>query len=106
MNTDLLTLPVGFLVVLAVLVLITLTLIVFALIDLYRRPAGSVTFGSKWVWLVLILCLNLLGPVLYLTVGRKPAPPADIPPTTERSPHGANHIVDRLYGPPNHPDKN
>lgn len=104
-NTDLSTLPVGVLVVLAVLVVVALTLDVIALIDLYRRPVESVVFGNKWIWLVLILFLNLLGPVLYLVAGRKPARPADTPPATGSRPNGATDVVDKLYGPRNLPDQ-
>ncbi|MCP8999368.1 DUF3040 domain-containing protein [Pseudarthrobacter sp. RMG13] len=40
-----------------------------ALVDLYRQPAQRVVSGYEWIWLVLIL--SLLGPNLYLLVGRK-----------------------------------
>lgn len=50
------------------LVLIQLALMVAALIDLVRR-AG--TRGPKWLWLLVILFVNILGPILYFVLGRK-----------------------------------
>lgn len=51
--------------------LIQLVLIVVALIDLSRRDASRVTFGKKWPWVLIILFLSMLGPIIYLIVGRK-----------------------------------
>ena len=48
-------------------VLIELGLLVAALIDLARRPH---TRGPKWVWLLIILFVNLIGPIIYFIVGR------------------------------------
>lgn len=47
---------------------IQLILIVVALIDLVRIPA---TNGPKWMWLLIILLVNIIGPVLYFVIGRK-----------------------------------
>lgn len=107
MNADLTTLPPGVLVALAVLVAVTLTLAVIALIDLYRRPAELLSFGNKWMWLVLILFLNLLGPILYLLAGRKPSPHTDTPPSawSQSNPNAAADAVEKLYGRRDHPDQ-
>lgn len=43
-------------------------LIIVAFIDLFRIPA---TNGSKWVWALIIVLGNLLGPILYFILGRK-----------------------------------
>jgi hypothetical protein len=51
-------------------IVIQLGLIVAALIDLARRPA---TRGPKWLWLVIILFINLIGPIVYFLVGREEA---------------------------------
>jgi hypothetical protein len=40
------------------------------LIDLRRRPADQIR-GSKWLWTPLAF-VNLVGPVLYFAVGRRP----------------------------------
>jgi hypothetical protein len=50
--------------------LIELGLIIFSLYDL-TRPDRAVRGGNKVVWVIIILFLNLLGPLLYLTVGRE-----------------------------------
>ena len=47
---------------------IQLLLIVAALADLVRREE---TRGPKWLWLIVIVFLNLLGPILYFILGRE-----------------------------------
>ena len=51
-------------------VLIQLALVVYALLDLIRRPK---TKGPKWLWVIIILFLNLIGPIIYLIIGRDEA---------------------------------
>lgn len=29
------------------------------------------TNGPKWLWIIIILFINLLGPILYFVIGRK-----------------------------------
>jgi hypothetical protein len=43
-------------------------LMLVALIDLLRRER---TRGPKWVWLLVILFVNLFGPIAYLMFGRE-----------------------------------
>lgn len=50
-------------------VLIELALKLFALVDLLRRE--QVAGGKKWIWVLVILAVNLLGSVIYLVFGRK-----------------------------------
>ena len=47
--------------------LIELGLIIAALVDLIRRPH---TRGPKWVWVLIILFFNFIGPILYFVLGR------------------------------------
>jgi hypothetical protein len=49
-------------------VLLELALMVAALIHLFNHPRYR--FGSRALWLVLVLLLQIIGPVLYFTVGR------------------------------------
>lgn len=49
-------------------VLLQLGLMVFALVDLTRRER---TKGPKWVWALVIIFVNLIGPIVYLVVGRE-----------------------------------
>ena len=51
-------------------ILIQLTLVVFALADLLRREH---TRGPKWVWVLVILFVNMIGPIIYFLVGRDEA---------------------------------
>jgi hypothetical protein len=50
--------------------ILELGLIIFALRDLSRRERVN---GPKWMWVVIIVLLQLIGPVLYFTVGRRDA---------------------------------
>lgn len=49
------------------LLLIQLALIVFALLDLRKRTA---TRGPKWMWVLVIVFVNFIGPIIYFVVGR------------------------------------
>ena len=55
----------------APLVIIELTLVVIALMDLIRRQ--QVKYLPKWGWALIILLINLIGPILYLIIGREEA---------------------------------
>ncbi|MEZ4592057.1 MAG: PLD nuclease N-terminal domain-containing protein [Chloroflexota bacterium] len=50
--------------------LIQLALIAFALLDLSRRDS---TRGPKWVWVLVILFVNMIGPIIYFLLGRDEA---------------------------------
>ncbi|VAW36290.1 hypothetical protein MNBD_CHLOROFLEXI01-3243 [hydrothermal vent metagenome] len=50
--------------------IIQLLLIIFALIDLARRDH---TRGPKWVWVLVILFVNMIGPIIYFLLGREEA---------------------------------
>jgi hypothetical protein len=93
------TLPVWLLVVLGVIALAEIALDVIALVDLYRRPVAQVTFGNKWVWVILIILINLIGSILYLAIGRHRPPQADAgaQPTGRRADPAS--VADALYGP-------
>ena len=49
-------------------ILLVLGLMVFALSDLIRRER---TKGPKWVWAIVIIFVNFIGPILYLVIGRE-----------------------------------
>ena len=51
-------------------VIVEIGLILFALRDLLR-PERRVRGDSKLMWGLLIVFISLLGPILYLTVGRQ-----------------------------------
>jgi len=49
-------------------ILLQLGLMVFSLVDLVRRER---TKGPKWVWALVIIFVNLIGPIIYLVAGRE-----------------------------------
>jgi len=49
-------------------ILLELALMAVALVDLVRRER---TRGPKWAWALVIVFINLVGPVLYLLLGRE-----------------------------------
>ncbi len=55
----------------APLLIIELILLSIALIDLIRRE--QVRYIPKWAWAIVIILLNLIGPILYLIIGREEA---------------------------------
>jgi len=50
------------------LVAIQLILAIYCLVDLSRRER---TLGPKWMWVIIIIFGELLGPIIYLLFGRK-----------------------------------
>jgi hypothetical protein len=43
-------------------------LLIVALIDLIKVEK---TFGPKWVWGLVIVFINIIGPILYFVIGRR-----------------------------------
>ncbi len=52
----------------APLLIVQFILAIVALVDLARIHA---TNGPKWVWVIVILLLNTIGPIIYFIFGRK-----------------------------------
>lgn len=48
--------------------LIQLGLMVAALIDLIKREK---TRGPKWMWIIIVVFVNMIGPIVYFVVGRE-----------------------------------
>ncbi len=51
------------------LILVEIGLMAFALYDLVKRK--RVKGGNKWVWGIIIVVVNLIGPILYFVIGRE-----------------------------------
>ena len=49
-------------------IILQLGLMVVALVDLARRER---TRGPKWVWALVIVFVNVIGPIIYLVLGRE-----------------------------------
>lgn len=69
-----------------VITVVVLALTIFALVDAWQRPAADVRGGSRSLWTLLILCVPVVGPTLWLAFGRAPqergpdvVPPDDDP---------------------------
>ena len=54
---------------LAPIIVIQLLLFIIAIVDIIRIKQ---TNGPKWVWVVIVVLINILGPILYFVVGRRP----------------------------------
>jgi len=49
-------------------ILIQFGLMIVALVDVLRREH---TRGPKWVWILVIVLVNYMGPIIYFVIGRK-----------------------------------
>lgn len=87
----------GALAAVVVILLIELVLVVVSLIDIIRRPA--VLGGHKWVWVVVVLVFNLIGPIIYLAIGRVAPPAQEVPLDADATRDRAAGAADLLYGP-------
>ncbi len=58
----------GYLPYLIPVILLQLGLAIFCLVDLARRNR---TKGPKWMWAIIIIFGQLLGPLAYLLIGRE-----------------------------------
>ena len=58
-----------FIPLIAPLLIIELILLAVALIDLIRRE--QVKYFPKWLWAIIILLINFIGPIIYLVIGRE-----------------------------------
>ncbi|WP_226585040.1 PLD nuclease N-terminal domain-containing protein [Halobacillus litoralis] len=54
--------------VLLPLFIIQLLLMITALVSLIRATS---TRGPKWMWIIIILFLNTIGPIVYFIIGRR-----------------------------------
>ncbi|KAB2338146.1 PLDc_N domain-containing protein [Cytobacillus depressus] len=54
--------------IIAPIIVIQLILLIVAIIDLVRIEK---TNGPKWMWALIILFINLIGPILYFVLGRR-----------------------------------
>jgi hypothetical protein len=49
-------------------ILLQLGLMIAALLDLLKQPR---TRGPKWVWAIVIVVVNIIGPIVYFVTGRE-----------------------------------
>ena len=72
MQTDQLKTIIGMLPFLIPLFLIQVALIVIALLDLFNRE--NMKSNTRLIWVFVIILINIIGPIVYLTLGRKDKP--------------------------------
>jgi hypothetical protein len=67
-NTSILDQLMKLLPLLIPLFLIQLGLMIAALVDLIKREK---TKGPKWMWIIIVVFVNMIGPIVYFVVGRE-----------------------------------
>ena len=83
---------------LGALIVVQLALQVSALVSLARTPESRVALGGrKWLWVLIIVLGEILGPIVYFAGGRLPAYAEDRPSTVPASGR-AQAAADTLYG--------
>ena len=92
--TDVDVLPGWVMVGLGLLVVIELGLMIWGVVDWARRPADQIR-GNRILWLLVILLVNIIGPILYLTLGRLQQV-SDV--VTTGSPEAMQAAADSVYG--------
>jgi ABC-2 type transport system ATP-binding protein len=98
-SVNLPTLDPGILLLVVPLALIQLTLLILAVVDLLRDDR-RVRGGNKGIWAVIIVFVNLIGPILYFLVGREEGPPPDAEPGPGAVPGwGSPHDPPIVTGP-------
>ncbi len=95
--------PAGLQIGLIALAVVQIGVEVFALVKLFKTPDEQLLLGKKWPWVIIILFVNLVGAIVFLAAGRKPAPAVD--PLSAAAAEGAPAAGDRaaraadvLYG--------
>jgi hypothetical protein len=53
------------------LLLINLALLIFSLIDIFKRDVQSIRGNNKVVWVLIVVLFNFFGPIAYFLFGRK-----------------------------------
>ena len=72
MQTEQLKTIMGMLPFLIPLFIIELALMIIALIDLFKRE--NMSNNTRLVWALVIVIVNIIGPIIYLLFGRKDKP--------------------------------
>ena len=89
-------LPGWVLALIALVLVVQLSLMIWALVDISRRPVARLR-GPRWLWVVVIIFGELIGPIIYLVVARLPES-VDVAPQTPAADR-VTTAADALYGP-------
>ena len=96
LTTRLIDLGTPDLVALGVLVIAQLTLMVLALVSLVRRSPAALR-GPKWLWALVIIFGEIVGPIVYFAVARAPEH-VDVATSAAVPRRQADSVADMLYG--------
>lgn len=69
-------------------------LLISSLVVLARTPAQRIRYFSKTVWAIIAIFVNIIGPILFLTMGVSRTKTVDSRQSSERSP---KDIVSGIY---------
>ena len=83
-------------IVLVPVLVIAVGILLWALVDVIRRPQERMRYLPKWAWLLVVLLGNTLGQIVYLVVGRDNSRPVSDRPGA--SADRAASAADALYG--------
>jgi len=97
-TTDLASLPTPALIALIIAIAVQLALQITALIRLVRSPRDRVVFDRKWPWVLIILLANMVGAIVFLVAGRRPAPVDDAATAHDSEATSVRRTVQSLYG--------
>ena len=92
--SQLLDLPAWLLMVLGIVLVIELAFLIVGVVTWARTPDALMPKPNKWVWLALILFVQILGPIAFLLVRRSEARYATAAAQPEAQP-GARHAAGR-----------
>ncbi len=56
----------------AIAALVQIALLVWAFVLWLKTDESRLTLQPRWIWLVIILLINTIGPIAFLIAGRKP----------------------------------
>lgn len=83
--------------VLVPIAIVSVIILLWALVDVIRRPQERMRHLPKWAWILIVVFGNTLGQLVYLFVGRETGTP--VAETRGPSAATAASAADALYGP-------
>jgi hypothetical protein len=92
-------LPIWAIAVVGALIVLQLSLQVTALVQAVRTPAERITLGGrKWLWILIIVLGEMLGPILWFLLGRSKVVAVDVAAAQDKE--RTQQVADALYGSP------
>ena len=87
----------GLLVAIGALAVLELVLMVTALVSVLRRSQDELN-GPKWLWILVVIFVNMIGPIVYFILGRKPEQVDVAVAQGEDRSEAVQSVADVLYG--------